>query len=148
MELSAAHALKERQQDALRAAERRAAESRAAELTAVESEAAELRDTMSSISELALGTRPSAQVEAAAMTLGAGGAAHTDTPLDPLIAATASDDPGADDAALCVVCFERAKTHMVFPCGHRCLCAGCSELMADACPMCRGPIMGICKVFL
>ena len=146
MELSAAHALKERQQDALRAAERRAAERRAAELAAAESEAAELRDIMSSISELALETRPSAQVEAAAMTPAAS-AAHMDTPLDPLIA-MASDDPGADDAALCVVCFERAKTHMVFPCGHRCLCAGCSELMADACPMCRGPIMGICKVFL
>jgi len=215
-ELAAALALQERQQDTLRAAERQAAELRAAELTAAEREASEIRwsherhaaaelsQVISSVSELALETRPSAQVEVTAMNPYA--AAYT--PLEPAVAATrarreelhlrarqrteeetrrleaesvrleqyrreaqvqrretedsaaptapaapaapaaASQNPGADEAALCVVCFEKTKTHMVFPCGHRCLCEGCSKLMADACPMCRGPIVGICKVFL
>ena len=215
-ELAAALALQERQQDTLRAAGRQAAELRAAELTAAEREASEIRwpheqhaaaelsQVISSVSELALETRPSAQVEVTAMNPYA--AAYT--PLEPAVAATrarreelhlrarqrteeetrrleaesvrleqyrreaqvqrretedsaaptapaapaapaaASQNPGADEAALCVVCFEKTKTHMVFPCGHRCLCEGCSKLMADACPMCRGPIVGICKVFL
>ena len=32
----------------------------------------------------------------------------------------------ADDAALCVVCLEGARTHVLVPCGHRCLCEGCA----------------------
>ena len=220
-ELAAALALQERQQDTLRAAERRAAELRAAELTAAEREASEIRwsherhaeaelsQVISSVSGLALETRPSAQVEASAMnpyaaayTAGSSGvyaarlsrereelqlrarlrteereeetrrleaesvrleqerreaqahrreaedSAAPTAPAAPAVPAAASQNPGADEAALCVVCFEKAKTHMVFPCGHRCLCEGCSKLMADACPMCRGPIVGICKVFL
>ena len=47
-----------------------------------------------------------------------------------------------EDSRLCVICMERPKTHMLSPCGHKCLCEVCSQdLMArrNPCPMCRGP---------
>merc|ERR1711871_259497 len=39
----------------------------------------------------------------------------------------------------CIVCFEAPKTHLAFPCGHRCVCEGCSQLepIARQCPVCR-----------
>ena len=82
----------------------------------------------------------------------------------PSVTATATADQSTskgdedDDARWCVICFERPKTHVLVPCGHLCLCQGCSELVlserstatakhtgggaeaaddAPKCPMCR-----------
>ena len=49
-------------------------------------------------------------------------------------------------AAECAVCWENAVTHIVTPCGHFCLCDKCSQGMSK-CPMCRGNVQGIFKVF-
>ena len=86
----------------------------------------------------------------------------------------------SEDTELCVVCEEQPRTHLVVPCGHRCLCKvcgcltqctppthahchcsvhhcdgaalfalqACSERITDTCPICRGPKLMICEVFL
>ena len=62
------------------------------------------------------------------------------TQLDQMACAQGSD--------LCVVCEDDQRTHMVFPCGHRCMCKTCAFRIGDTCPMCRAPKQGICEVFL
>jgi len=63
----------------------------------------------------------------------------------------------------CVVCFERAATHALMPCGHRCLCETCSgRIMGGravstqhgqkrplqvACPLCNRPARGSVRIF-
>ena len=39
----------------------------------------------------------------------------------------------------CIVCFMNAKTHAAVPCGHQCVCEGCSKRITE-CPICRGPV--------
>ena len=40
---------------------------------------------------------------------------------------------------LCVICQEQEKCTLLGPCGHLCVCEGCSAEILD-CPMCRSPI--------
>jgi hypothetical protein len=51
----------------------------------------------------------------------------------------------------CVVCFNAPKDHIIVPCGHQCVCAGCAELLTKTrrplCPVCREPIQQTMKVF-
>ena len=39
----------------------------------------------------------------------------------------------------CVVCMDAEATMVLTPCGHMCVCQGCS-LGVSACPICRGPV--------
>ena len=51
-------------------------------------------------------------------------------------------------AHLCVVCLDSKSTHLVVPCGHKCLCAGCAVLDGwDTCPVCCTAATSLCKVF-
>jgi len=50
-------------------------------------------------------------------------------------------------AAECVVCWNEA-THIVIPCGHFCLCANCVPKDLDKCPICRGAMAQVVKVFV
>ena len=45
----------------------------------------------------------------------------------------------ADDDAFCVICLEVEKSHLLAPCGHRCLCGGCAGrvVFPYPCPICR-----------
>ncbi len=55
-----------------------------------------------------------------------------------------------EEARECVICMVGAKTHTLVPCGHKCLCEGCSQdLMTnrDPCPICRGPPDSCIRVF-
>lgn len=60
---------------------------------------------------------------------------------------------GACDSStsLCVVCHERPNTHMIYPCGHVCLCSVCATHDAFGpglpCPVCRTECQGICKLY-
>ena len=57
------------------------------------------------------------------------------------------DKAMADEDRECSVCMEREATHILAPCGHRCVCAACSALVTD-CPMCRAHIQStVCKVW-
>jgi hypothetical protein len=41
----------------------------------------------------------------------------------------------------CCVCMEARKTHVLMPCRHMCVCAGCASVVmagSKACPICRG----------
>ena len=41
----------------------------------------------------------------------------------------------------CAVCFDDPAQLLVFlPCGHRCVCATCADLIDPKCPLCRRPI--------
>ena len=54
---------------------------------------------------------------------------------------------GAADMEICVICFEQPKKFAIVPCGHRCLCKWCKP-SDHRCPMCRGPVNLILRVFL
>ena len=36
-------------------------------------------------------------------------------------------EPKAADSSLCVVCLEEERTHVLIPCGHKCLCTRCAQ---------------------
>ena len=50
----------------------------------------------------------------------------------------------------CSMCFERvgARTLLVLvPCGHRCVCAGCSGSLEQPCPICRENVREVMRVY-
>ena len=59
--------------------------------------------------------------------------------------------PAVEEEALCVVCMDAPKNHVVLPCLHQCLCAACAQQLqeqgAQSCPVCRTPIERIGQVF-
>ena len=48
------------------------------------------------------------------------------------------------DAKSCCLCMDAPKTHIVLPCGHKCLCASCAAGFNEGggrfCPLCRSPM--------
>ena len=49
----------------------------------------------------------------------------------------------------CSVCMDQTNTHVLVPCGHKCVCSDCAELvrLQGACPICRTAIVWVCEVF-
>lgn len=49
----------------------------------------------------------------------------------------------------CVVCMDNPKSMVIVPCGHKCLCANCVAQVQQqrVCPVCRGTIEKIVRVF-
>mmetsp|Transcript_20415 Transcript_20415/g.43147 ORF Transcript_20415/g.43147 Transcript_20415/m.43147 type:complete len:298 (-) Transcript_20415:783-1676(-) len=41
----------------------------------------------------------------------------------------------------CVVCLDAAKTHLLVPCGHQCVCSCCARALSS-CPICRAFLTG------
>ena len=41
-----------------------------------------------------------------------------------------SATPEADVGDACVICLTQPRSHILIPCGHKCLCTSCSELFA------------------
>jgi hypothetical protein len=62
-----------------------------------------------------------------------------------------SGAPQPDEDDQCVVCMDAAKDRAVRPCMHVCVCETCARLLmienAPRCPVCRGPIEHIERVF-
>jgi len=50
-----------------------------------------------------------------------------------------------------VVCMEQEKTHIFIPCGHKCVCKACADVvMKDVgakCPLCRKKASQVYRVF-
>ena len=60
--------------------------------------------------------------------------------------------PDADgrDCQRCVICLDQQNTHIVAPCGHQCLCEGCTGKVTRGsmlCPVCRQEILLVFRVF-
>ena len=50
--------------------------------------------------------------------------------------------------SFCVVCLDSEATHAMVPCGHLCVCSDCGDpTRLYNCPMCRGRIERIMKIF-
>jgi len=47
----------------------------------------------------------------------------------------------------CVICWNAAATHVVVPCGHLCMCPDCIPKELESCPVCRGPMAHVMKVY-
>jgi len=59
------------------------------------------------------------------------------------------DDNADNDDSACVICWKYQKTHIFWPCAHKCVCAECAaEVIKEKipCPVCRGGIIGSKKV--
>jgi len=68
------------------------------------------------------------------------------TPVASPAAATTTED----EAILCCVCLEQPKTHLLFPCGHKCLCAVCVvdfQVHGAVCPICRESVDSTVRVY-
>lgn len=55
------------------------------------------------------------------------------------------------EVRLCVVCADKAKSVILLPCRHLCLCAACRSAIItrdNCCPICRQPIMETLSVFV
>ena len=67
-----------------------------------------------------------------------------------IVVPPAASHQGTEET-MCVVCFDAPKDHLIVPCGHMCVCAGCAELLTKTrtptCPVCREPIQQTVKVF-
>jgi len=55
------------------------------------------------------------------------------------------------EEALCVVCMDAPKNHLMRPCMLMCTCEACTQQLleqgAQSCPVCRAPIEHIERVF-
>ena len=60
------------------------------------------------------------------------------------------DGRGADDGdddGFCVICFERRVDAVILECGHAAVCMTCAQNLRGECPVCRGTISRIVKLF-
>ena len=58
-----------------------------------------------------------------------------------------NDEETEDETKACSVCLTNVKCCLVQPCGHLCLCIGCSRAVERKCPMCRKPITRIQRIY-
>lgn len=47
----------------------------------------------------------------------------------------------------CCICYSNSKDHAIVPCFHMCVCSACSQRIHQ-CPMCRGPVERIQRIFV
>lgn len=68
----------------------------------------------------------------------------------------AAPRPEAGDAGngerVCVICMSSSQTHAFVPCGHRCVCQECGDIVVSkaicaACPICRMPVEQVLRIF-
>ena len=71
----------------------------------------------------------------------------TPKPQEPslLVADKAAVEVEEDDE--CVICMNAKADHVTVPCGHQAYCADCVPEKPDKCPMCRGPLTMVMKIF-
>ena len=57
------------------------------------------------------------------------------------------------EARLCVICWDAPKTHIMLPCGHKCVCQSCAADFSctskgcQSCPLCRNRVEKVTRVF-
>ena len=63
---------------------------------------------------------------------------------------TSEDEEESDNEKTCKICFEKKINTAVVPCGHACMCIGCSKSVMEKnakCPICTNNITQILKLF-
>ena len=55
--------------------------------------------------------------------------------------------PAAVAPDTCCICYTNSKDHAIVPCFHMCVCSVCSQRIRQ-CPMCRGSIKRIQRIFI
>lgn len=66
---------------------------------------------------------------------------------------TASNE-NDNNQSVCVICHENECSMAVIPCGHVCLCNQCSDLCTNSengqqsCPLCRGNMQSVLRIYL
>lgn len=51
------------------------------------------------------------------------------------------------ESHICVVCQDDLKTHTFLPCGHKCICKTCAEIVWKNCPICRVSVKNIQQIY-
>lgn len=79
-------------------------------------------------------------------------ATPTSPPVSSTRTTTASAEPLTPDSQECVLCMDKAATHVMVPCGHVCLCDTCAtpgSLMRlhRQCPICRAAIQQTVRIY-
>ena len=82
-------------------------------------------------------------LKAAATTATTATASSSDSP--PAAPPQASAEGNNNDE--CVICWNATATHVVVPCGHLCMCPDCVPKELESCPVCRGPMAHVMKVY-
>jgi len=57
---------------------------------------------------------------------------------------------GPEESDECVICMDQRKSHIVVPCGHRCVCQACAARITEegeTCPICRTAVTMILDVY-
>jgi len=54
-----------------------------------------------------------------------------------------------DESSLCVICLDQPRCFVLVPCGHLCICGACTSKLGgeSLCPICRGPVEAVHKVY-
>ena len=52
------------------------------------------------------------------------------------------------DVLCCCICLTHRKEYAVVPCFHMCVCAGCGARRIRQCPLCRGPVDRLQRIFV
>lgn len=47
----------------------------------------------------------------------------------------------------CVICFEQPRAMLLKPCNHVAVCANCADMLKQVCPICRGKVLSMEKLF-
>ena len=60
---------------------------------------------------------------------------------------------GSQEDTLCVVCITNPKCMLIRPCNHACLCIDCAKMLTTEavlreCPLCRGDITGLERIYI
>ncbi|KAI9006379.1 hypothetical protein DFJ74DRAFT_690635 [Hyaloraphidium curvatum] len=63
-----------------------------------------------------------------------------------------SNDDADSTGDTCIVCWDAARTHSLFPCGHRSYCAACATAIMSSgdkkCSVCRQTVLGAARVYV
>jgi len=85
-------------------------------------------------------------LKAAATTAASAATSSVSSVSSPPAAPPKSSAEGNNDDE-CVICWNATATHVVVPCGHLCMCPGCVPKELESCPVCRGPMAHVMKVY-
>jgi len=69
------------------------------------------------------------------------------TVLQDMISELESEVQRLKDKRLCVVCLDKPKNQVIFPCMHLCLCETCSQVGLVQCPLCRKKIERVERIY-